>query len=153
MRDNIGNELTLGDFVFCLSGSLKNTAQKITGFRTIKNEPFEGREAVNFAGGFWLATDNVISLNALGAKSFDVVSASGCDALGNPLHIGDQVLFLRMLEMYTEIGIVKKMAAKTCLLSIAKSRFDQTEYRKKYNEVISLTALGKEDFDFSNRDQ
>ena len=73
MRDNIGNELTLGDFVFCLSGSLKNTTQQITGFRTIKNYPFEDRDAVNFSDGFWLAAENVISLTALGAKSFDVV--------------------------------------------------------------------------------
>ena len=49
------------------------------------------------------------------------------------------------MEMYVEIGIVKKLSAKSCLLDIKENRFHQTEYRRKYEEIISLTAIDKED--------
>ena len=144
MFDNLGNELFVGNHVFCLSGKLKNTIQKITSFRTI-NEYNGVREAVNFENGSWLMDYNTISLNALGVTNFENVCKSGCDTLGNPIKEGDKVLFLHPMEMYVEIGVVKKLSPQSCLLSINKNRFGQTEYRKKYNELISLTALSKED--------
>jgi hypothetical protein len=48
------------------------------------------------------------------------------------------------MEAFAEIGIVKSLAKSSCLLSINENRFGQTEYRKKYAEIISLTALGFE---------
>lgn len=143
MKDNINNEIHIGDSVFCYSGSLKNTIQTVAGFRIVK-EDFSEREAVNFENGFWLSANNVISLSALGAdvSEFDNISKSSqCDALGHPLHIGDKVLYLHSLEMYTEVGIVKSLAAKSCLLTIQSKRFRKDEYRKKYEELISLSAL------------
>ena len=144
MRDNLNNELHVGDYVFCLTGRLKNTIQKITSTRNIK-ESFGVREGVDFGNGCWLSDYNTISLRALGSNATASVSKVGFDALGNPLNIGDKVLFLHPMEMYAEIGTIKKMSPKSCLLDIKENRFQQTEYRKKYEEIISLTALGKED--------
>lgn len=144
MKDNLNNELHIGDYVFCLTGSVKNTIQQIKKTRSIK-ELFGIREGVDFGNGCWLSDYNTISLNALGATATTTVSMQGYDALGNALNIGDKVLFLHSMEMYAEIGVVKKLAPKSCLLDIKENRFQQTEYRKKYEEIISLTALGKED--------
>jgi hypothetical protein len=104
-------------------------------------------EAVNFEGRGWINAMNVVSLNALGVElsSLDGICASPLhDALGNELHVGDKVLYLHTMEMFADVGIVKSMAKNSCLLSIKENRFGQTEYRKKYAEIISLTALGIE---------
>ena len=146
MKDNIGNEINVGDFVFCYSGQNKNTIQRVTSFRHCNGDSLNGvTEAVNFEGRGWISAVNVVSLNALGV---DISSSDGFkssyshDALGNLLRVGDNALFLHALEMYAEVGVVKKLAAKSCLLSIECNRFGQKEYRKKYEELISLTALG-----------
>ncbi len=153
MKDNIGNELHIGDQVFCYSGKHKNTIQTIASFRIISDVLCD-TDAVNFTDGCWLTALNVLSLNALGIASDKAISEAGSfqDALGHPLHIGDQVLYLHSMEMYTQIGTVKKLAAKSCLLSIEKNRFNQTEYHKKYEEIISLTAIGKENLSMAGRE-
>lgn len=153
MKDNIGNELHIGDRVFCYSGKHKNEIQTIASFRIIA-DVLGDTEAVNFVDGGWLTALNVLSLNALGIGADAAIAEAGSfqDALGHTLHIGDQVLYLHAMEMYTQIGTVKKMAAKSCLLSIEHNRFDQTEYRKKYEEIISLTAIGKEDLSIAGRE-
>ena len=143
MKDNIGNDLNIGDYVFCLSGTHKNTIQQIKKFRITKDH-FGDRDAVDFAGGSWLLAYNTISLTALGITDAKTSTQPGCDALGNILHPGDKVLYRHPLEYYAEIGTVKKLAAKSCLLEIAPNRFGETEYRKKYDEIISLTALDLE---------
>ena len=145
MKDNINNEIKIGDSVFCYSGSLKYTIQTVIGFRSTEDDLFHG--GVLFKDGFWVKNHNVVSLNALGVNIDTLgadVTTTQCDALGNALHIGDKVLYLHPYEMYAEVGIVKSMAAKSCLLSIEKKQFRQDEYRKKYEELISLTALGIE---------
>lgn len=144
MKDNIGNELHIGDSVFCMTGSRKHTIQRVAKFVVAQDELVD-QIRVYFEQGSWLSVYNVISLTALGISATEIQAAYGCDAFGNPLHLGDKVLFLRAMEFYAEIGIVKKLAAKSCLLSIPKNRFGQTEYRKKYEEIISLSAIGKED--------
>ena len=144
MRDTVGNELNIGDHVFCLSGSLSYTIQKVEKFRIIK-EHWGDRECVDFGNGLWLSSENVVSLTALGAVNPEICDNSGYDALGAELHVSDKVLYRHAMEIFAEIGTVKKLTAKTCLLTIDKNRFNQTEYRKKYGEIISLTALGKED--------
>ena len=145
MKDNIGNEINVGDFVFCYSGQYKNTIQRVTSFRHCNGDSLNGvTEAVNFEGKGWISAVNVVSLNALGvdiSSSDRFKSSNSHDALGNLLRVGDNVLFLHALEMYAEVGIVKSLAAKSCLLSIECNRFGQKEYRKKYEELISLTAL------------
>ena len=60
MKDNLNNELQVGDYVFCLTGSLKNTIQKITSTRSIK-ELFGVREGVDFGNGCWLSDYNTVS--------------------------------------------------------------------------------------------
>ena len=146
MKDNIGNEINVGDLVFCYSGHNKNTIQRVMGFRYCSCDSLNGvTEAVNFEGRSWISAVNVVSLNALGvdiSSSENFKSSNSRDALGNLLRVGDTVLFLHALEMYTEVGVVKSLAAKSCLLSIECNRFGQKEYRKKYEELISLTALG-----------
>ena len=143
MKDNIGNDLNIGDYVFCLSGTHKNTIQQIKKFRITKDH-FGDRDAVDFVGGSWLLAYNTISLTALGITDAKTSTQPGCDVLGNELHVGDKVLYRHPLEYYAEIGTVKKLAAKSCLLEITPNRFGETEYRKKFNEILSLTALGQE---------
>ena len=143
MIDNLNNELHIGDYVFCLTGKFKNTIQQIQNSRSAQ-ETFGTRCIVDFSNGYWLSDYNTISLKELGSTATETVSKQGCDALGNTLNIGDKVLFLHSMEMFAEIGIVKKLTPKSCLLYIKENRFHQTEYRKKYEEIISLTALGKE---------
>lgn len=145
MKDNIGNDINIGDYVFCWSGQNKLSIQKVTGFRLCNGESLNGvTEAVSFEGRGWVSAVNVLSLNALGVdidSLTDLRLSKGCDALGNTLSIGDKVLFLHAKEMYAEVGIIKSMTEKSCLLTIEPNRFRQSEYRKKYNEIISLTAL------------
>ena len=143
MKDNIGNEVHIGDRVFCFTGKHKNTIQIVDKLIVAKDD-FGAQIRAYLANGSWLAIYNLISLNALNITAAQTVSAPGCDALGNSLKLGDSVLFLHPMEFYAEIGIVKKLAAKSCLLSIQENRFGQAEYRKKYEELISLTAIGKE---------
>ena len=144
MKDNIGNEVRVGDHVFCLSGSCKHSIQAVEKLVVAKDD-FGSQIRVHFDGRSWLPIYNVISLTALGIPLDSVAHISGSDALGNPLHVGDKVLFLHAMEFYAEIGVVKKLTPKSCLLSIAENRFGQTEYRKKFEELISLTAIGRED--------
>ena len=58
------------------------------------------------------------------------------------MKVGDKVLYLHSFELYTEVGIVKSLSEKSCLLTIQDSAFRGGEYRKKYEELISFTALG-----------
>ena len=143
MYDNIGNEVHIGDRVFCLTGKHKNTIQIVEKFIVVKDD-FGQQIRVYFEGGSWHLIFNLLSLTALGVAAAETVSAASCDALGHQLHLGDKVLFHHPMEFYAEIGTVKKLTAKSCLLSIAENRFGQTEYRKKFEELISLTAIGKE---------
>lgn len=148
MKDNIGNEISVGDFVFCYSGQNKHTIQRVQSFRYCNGESLNGvTDAVNFEGKGWISATNVVSLNALGADMSspdEIRTAPLHDALGNALNVGDKVLYLHTMEMFADVGIVKSMAKNSCLLSIKENRFGQTEYRKKYAEIISLTALGIE---------
>lgn len=149
MKDNIGNDLNIGDYVFCLSGMYKNTLQQIKKFRITKDH-FGDRDAVDFVEGSWLLAYNIVSITALGATRTEASTQPGCDILGNELHIGDKVLYRHPMEYYAEIGTVKKLTAKSCLLEITPNRFGETEYRKKFNEVISLTALGMESLEIKH---
>lgn len=148
MKDNIGNVINIGDTVFCYSGQYKNMVKKVASFRYCNGESLNGvTDAVNFEGKGWISAINVVSLDALGVDVSSVdsfVPAKMCDALGNSLHIGDRVLYLHAMEMFATVGVIKSLAEKTCLLLIEKNRFGQIEYRKKYEELISLTALGIE---------
>lgn len=92
MKDNIGNDLNIGDYVFCLSGTHKNTIQQIKKFRITKDH-FGDLDAVDFAGGGWLLVYNTISVTALGVTNTEVSPKPGCDAFGNTLRAGDKVLY------------------------------------------------------------
>ena len=143
MKDNIGNEIRIGDRVFCYSGYYKNKIMVINEFRYYNGESLNGVvEAVCFENGRWLAAYNVVSLNALGIDedSGKPEADRHCDALGKVLNIGDRVLFLHSKESQAEIGIIKSFSEKTCLMSINRNRFGQEEYRKKYEELILLYA-------------
>ena len=143
MKDNIGNEVHIGDRVFCFTGKHKNTIQVVEKLIVAKDD-FGSQIRAYFKNASWLNIYNLITMNALGIEAIKTIAVTGCDALGNPLQQGDKVLFLHPMEFYAEIGIVKKLAAKSCLLSIREKRLGQTEYRKKYEELVSLTAIDKE---------
>ena len=67
MNDNIGNEIRLGDYVFCYSGQNKHKIKKVVGFRVFNGEGLNGvTDAVNFEGKEWVSAVNVVSLTALG---------------------------------------------------------------------------------------
>lgn len=148
MKDNLGNKLNIGDYVFCLSGYMKNRVQRVEKYRII-NESYGEREAVDFGNGSWLSDYNTISLNALGIVERVTITKPSCDAFGKKLNIGDKVLFLYTNQMYCETGIVKKMTPKSCLLEIEETWDGKTEYRKKCEELISLSAIGKSDWNIT----
>jgi hypothetical protein len=113
-----------------------------------EDKPWGYRALVHFTVGGRLSDYNTISLDSLGVQVNDIPDViRGVypnDALGNQIHIGDKVLYLHRLEMYVEIGTVKKLTEKTCLLAIDSNRFNQIEYRKRYEEIISLSAINKD---------
>lgn len=62
MRDNIGNEIHVGDAVFCFSGHFKNTIQRVSGFRYCNGNTLNGvTDAVNLSNGYWLDANNIVS--------------------------------------------------------------------------------------------
>lgn len=135
MKDNIGHEVHIGDRVFCLSGSKKNTVQTVEKL-VIARDDYGSQIRVYLEDGTWISIYNLISLTALGVSVDEITHISGSDVLGNSLHVGDKVLFLHPMEFYAEIGTVKKLTAKSCLLSIAENRFGQTEYRKNTKSLF-----------------
>ena len=143
--DNIGYELSEGDYVLCLSGELAYTVQKIEKL-TKRKEVLGERFMVTLSCKRTLSDYNVILMQALHVTVEDVKNEkreqSGFDVFGNPVNIGDKVLFLHKLEMDAEVGIVSKLTQKSCLLTIKPNRVRQNSYRKPYGEIVSLTALG-----------
>lgn len=143
--DNIGHELKADDYVLCLTGDYAYTVQRISKLSQRSETTFI-RYTVTLECKVTVSAYNVISLSALGITSDDIhsecVGQRGFDTLGNPIQVGDSVLFLHRMEMYTQIGRVTKLAPKTCIFDVEQNRFNQTTYKKPYSEIISLTALG-----------
>ena len=142
-KDNIGNKIHIGDLVFLYSGSRAHTIQKVKSL-SVRKDISEIETVVLEAGGTYYA-EYVLSLTALGINEnvifYEFAGKKGYDTLGHKLEIGDEVLYVHAKEYLGNIGTLKSMSDKTCLLSIKKNRFNQTEYRKQYKEVISLSAL------------
>ena len=143
--DNIGYELNEGDYVLCLSGEFAYTVQKVEKL-TKRKEVLGERFMVTLSCKRTLSDYNVILIRAFDLAVSDIKNEkrgrSGFDVFGNPVNIGDKVLFLHKLEIDTEVGIVSKLTQKSCLLTIRLNRHGQDSYRKAYREIVSLTALG-----------
>ncbi|NCA92491.1 hypothetical protein EOM82_04475 [bacterium] len=146
--DNIGNVLTVGDFVLCLTGQNAYTFATVKSLTSRHNyyEPITPTATLN--NGSTVSDYNVISLTALGIGANDVSEECrgtvGYDTLGKQISIGDKVLYLHSKEMRVAIGTVQKLCPKLCALEITENRFGQTEYKAKYGEILSLSAIGKE---------
>lgn len=142
--DNIGHELKAGDFVLCLTGDYAYTVQRI-GKLSQRNEGTFIRNTVTLECKTTVSAYNVIALSAIQMNPDAVVTERvgqyGHDALGNAINVGDNVLFLHRMEMYTDVGTVTKLAPKTCVFDIQTNRFGQSTYKKPYGQIISLTAL------------
>lgn len=143
--DNIGFELQPDDYVLCLSGDYAYTIQQIKKLSQ-RDEGTFIRYMVTLTCKSTVSTYNVISLRGLGISPNEIKQETagqrGYDVFGNEINIGDDVLFLHRMEMFTETGKVSKLAPKTCVFDIQKNRFDQISYKKPYGEIITLTALG-----------
>ena len=144
--DNLNHELNIDDLVFCLTGSNAKTISSVVKLGTRKNEPFDDLASVTLENKKTLMASNVINLSKLGVTSdsieWDYIGKEKHDALGHEIKVGDKILFLHRMECDSQTGTVKKLTAVTMLLEIPKNRFDQTEYRQKYGEVINLSAIG-----------
>ena len=142
--DNLGYEITVGDEVVPLTGNLAYSVQKIKKLGT--REELFVVATVTFENGTTVYAHNVIDLRELGMSSDKIdYSKQGCtgfDFFGNPISIGDQILYLHRMEMYSTVGIAKKFANKNCIMDIPQNRFDQTSYKKPYKEIFSLSSLG-----------
>jgi len=148
-KDNLGNVLEKGEKVLVLTGAYAYTIQTIKQMTT-KNESLFIRAMVTLEVGSTLTAYNVVSLGSLGVDA-DAIDRANCgkvgfDCLGNKLSVGDKVLYLHKMEAFMQVGTVEKLTDKSCILSIEKNRFDQVKYRTKYAEIISLSALQKDDF-------
>ena len=142
--DNLGYEIDLGDEVFSLTGTTAYTVQKIKKLSSRK-EVFSVATVV-LESGITVYAHNVIGLRELGITSeqinVNMQGKMGFDTFGNPIKVCDKILYLHRMEMYTTVGIVRKLASKNCIMDIEKNRFGQITYKKPYMEIISLTALG-----------
>ena len=142
--DNVGFELNPDDYVLCLSGDYAYTIQQIRKLSQ-RDEGSFIRYMVSLTCKSTVSTYNVISLKGLGLSpdtiKRETVGQRGYDVFGNAITLGDKVLYLHRMEIFTEIGVVSKLAAKTCIFNIKLNRFNQTSYKKPYGEIISLTAL------------
>lgn len=143
--DNLNHEIQAGDLVFCLTGSVAKTLSTVTKTGKRANPPFDEKATITLSNGKTLDTVNVIDLVQLGIYpdqiSSENIGIDKMDALGHPIQIGDKILFLHKMEYLAETGTVLKLSDQTCLLAIEKNRFNQTEYRQKYKDVINLTAV------------
>lgn len=148
-RDNIGNSVSAGDLIFCLTGAHAKSIQTAKKLGIKKDDIFGDNPTVTLACGGTVYALNVVSLTALGVQSdeicYDKIGLKGFDGLGHEIHIGDKILFLHKMECDCEIGTAIKMTQKQCQMRIAENRFHQTEYRQNYPEIISLNAIKRED--------
>lgn len=147
-NDNIGSELTVGDFVLCLTGQNAFTFSTVKSLTSRHNyyEPITPTATLD--NGSTVHDYNVISLTALGIAEKNVVAECrgkvGYDTLGKQISIGDKVLYLHSKEIRVSIGTVQKLCPKLCSLAITENRFGQTEHKAKYGEILSLSAIGKD---------
>lgn len=142
--DNLGYKIEVGDEVIPLTGNMAFSIQRIKKLG-VREELF-AVATVTFDNGTTVYAQNVIDLRELGMSSdkMDISKQGdeGFDFFGNPISIGDQILYLHRMEMYSSVGVVKKLASKNCIMDIPKNRFNKSSYKSPYKEIISLTALG-----------
>ena len=109
--DNIGCELQIGDYVLCLTGDYSYTVQRIEKFSQ-RDEGTYIRYMVSLECKTTVSAYNVISLTAMqispDAIATERAGSFGFDVFGNAVNVGDRVLFLHRMEMYTEVGTVTK---------------------------------------------
>lgn len=151
--DNIGQTVNTGNLVFALNG--KFTIERVKVLSTRKNEVFGPEPTVVFDDGRYMYAAYVISLTALGCTDEMITNENsgkpGYDILGHELHDGDVVLSVPgRMQTRAQKGIVLKQTASTCKISMGMDIHNADFHRRKYVEVLSLSALGKEDFEVRN---
>jgi hypothetical protein len=138
-EDNIGNTVKTGDLLFTLNNKYNiEVVNKLSS----KCETFGYEPTVVFPDGRYMYSIYVISLSALGIDGINEKNASktGFDAIGNSVKAGDYVLSVQRLKMYARVGRILKIANATCLIEDDNGE----THRRRYREIISLTAIGKE---------
>ena len=144
--DNLNYEIQVGDLVLCLTGQHAYSVQIVKSCSGRKDSVFDDiTPTVVFECGGTVYADNVISLAGLNiSQSYirsDEAGKAGMDLFGHPIKPGDEIMFLHTMERFVQTGTAKKLSPKTCLIEIPKNRFNQTEYRKPYSEIINLTEI------------
>ncbi|MBP5343080.1 hypothetical protein J6Y73_04070 [bacterium] len=144
--DNLGNEINIDDYCFCLDGKYASTVQEIRKFGLRKNEFGIPRKIVYFKAGGILSDYKIISLNSLGLYKEDIdfknIGKKNRDGLGHIVDIGDIVLYLHRQETFTEIGRITKLYPKTVELFIEENYYRDSSLTKYYNEIIDLSKIG-----------
>lgn len=149
--DNLGNALEVGHLAMGLSGEYAYEFRTVTKLTKRRDDPFGYRAMLCFDKGGMLSNYNAISLTALGIGEADICMENrgkpGYDVLGHFINNGDRVLYLSPLQAYTGIATVIKKTAKMCLLDTTP------QLRKKDREIISLTAIGLQDYKIIREDE
>lgn len=87
---------------------------------------------------------SVSALNEL-AENIEHAGENMCDALGNNLSVGDVVLFVETGYRRFQKGTVHSVAPQSCVISFPRDCYGNTEGRRFYRDVVSLTKLGLQD--------
>lgn len=147
MKDMLGNELNVGDEILFIDTESKTflsaTIKRFTATRCY----FENRKMFASQDAF-RTIDAVISLTALNAKMNPIWHGGeyGKDVLYHDLKIGDKVLFIDPICRRFAKGIITHLSEKQCFLDYPYGWDDTIQNTKRfYSDVISLTAIQKED--------
>lgn len=148
--DNIGQTIKVGHYIFAMNG--KFTIERVNRLSMRDDGVFDPEPTVVFDDGRYMYASYVISLTALGCTSDMIASEksgkTGYDILGHELHDGDVVLSVPgRMQTRVQKGIVLKLNAATCKISKGMDINNTEFHRRKYVEVLSLSALGKENIE------
>lgn len=134
MEDMFKNEICVGD-----------VCAKIYNYRDLQIVTAKklNKQKCTFTDGSQGNYDQIFSLRGIGIEDAGKRHVEGekTDALGNDLHVGDAVLFISSRGAYFHKGVIRSLAAQKITIEYEEQRFF-----KRYSDVLSLTAYGKDDF-------
>lgn len=134
-KDNLDNNIAVGDIVLCLTGIDKFKIKEVKTLST-KQDTLSAIQTVIFMDGGRLDAHNVLDLTVLGVNKGQINIANirkpYFDAIGNPLHEYANVFYFPRLAYNGRISRIDKLTPKYCIIRNS---------RKAHNEVVSVTAI------------
>lgn len=74
--------------------------------------------------------------NNQGYKNMEIVKK--VDAFGNPIKIGDDVVFMRIKYRSLARGKVKSLSKKSVLIEYEENNLGKTESRQRFNQIFLI---------------